>query len=72
MLVFEVYSEANWRIILCMISRATTGMCGSEKLGTSEEEAREGMRRVLNPWGFAGPQSSKAMDGLNLVGLLQP
>lgn len=36
-LVFEVYSAANCRIILWRISRATTGMCGSEKFGTSEE-----------------------------------
>lgn len=37
-LVFEVYSSANCRIILWRISRATTGMCGSEKFGTSEKE----------------------------------
>lgn len=37
-LVFEVYSAANWLIILWRISRATTGMCGSDKRGTSETQ----------------------------------
>ncbi len=37
-LVFEVYSAANCRIILWRISRATTGMWGSEKFGTSERK----------------------------------
>lgn len=36
--VFEVYSAANWRIIRCMISRATRGMWGSEKVGRSAEK----------------------------------
>lgn len=40
-LVFEVYSAANCRIILWSISRATTGMWGSEKFGTSEGEKKD-------------------------------
>lgn len=38
--VFEVYSAANWRIIRCIISRATRGMWGSVKLGRSVEKTQ--------------------------------
>lgn len=40
-LVFEVYSAANCLIIFWRISRATTGICGSEKFGTSRKKNRD-------------------------------
>lgn len=47
-LVFEVYSAANFRIIFWRISRATTGMCGSEKFGTSGGGKKKTYTRLKN------------------------
>lgn len=40
-LVFEVYSPANWLIIIWRISAATIGMRGSEKLGMSKGKQKK-------------------------------